>query len=256
MTQSAPVVTREARCEYIPVTIGVCSRHFQAPLIYLFWIPSFISRCHGRSLCFAQYCLAPGHTRSDIAPPLPVTAEHKACPSVRTGPHGYARKQTRTHFRVPPLPFPCRHIHSHSQVSTPSDLPPPFSRIHNQLGSKSISHISCFSFWYSNRLVHRVSTKQKEQSGWVQSSYKQLSLNAHPFISNAWYEGKSLCCVMGFLFMYNSIMFPWEGGGGLERRRGKRVMGRGWQEVVFLVKLICTPRWGGEEGEVQMEKKV
>lgn len=26
--------------------------------------------------------------------------------------------------------------------------------------------------------------------------------------------------------------------------------------MVFLVKLICTPRWGGEEGEVQMEKRL
>lgn len=58
---------------------------------------------------------------------------------------------------------------------------------------------------------------------------------------------------MGFLFMYNSIMFPCKG----EEQWGEEEKGSdgwGWLEVVFLVNRICTPQWGEVEAEVQMEK--
>lgn len=54
--------------------------------------------------------------------------------------------------------------------------------------------------------------------------------------------------------MYNSIMFPCE-----EKEQGEKKEeeedsdGCGRPEVVFLVKIICVPQWGGEGEEVQME---
>lgn len=108
----------------------------------IFSILNFISLC-----VMAVHCVRPilpcppGPCLSENPLFLHVTAVHKAFLSLQAG-QRYECKQTHTSE----LTLSTADRNSHSQLCYTSDLPPLFRCIHNELGSKSISHISCFPF--------------------------------------------------------------------------------------------------------------
>lgn len=187
------------------ITSGVCSRHTESVMHFqLAFILNFISLCVTAAHCVSRNIALPQATFEVTTPSLR-TAVHKACLSPHAGP-GYARKQTHT-LQSPPFSLQAR-------TPIPNSLRPLTSLhslrcIHNQLGSKSISHIPCFPFDIQIDLFSGSPANKKNslaESNLVTNS--SLSLSAHPFLSNAQYIVESLCCAMVFWFMYNSIMFP------------------------------------------------
>lgn len=223
---------------------------FSALLIYLFWIPSFISLCHGRSLCFAQYCLAPGHTWSDIPPPSlwqPYTKPAHRCAPAPTDMHVNKHKHTSE--------FPPFSLQAHTPI--PKSLPPLTS-----LRSFYVFIINLVPDLFLTFRVFPFDIQIDLFTGSPPNKKNRLAesnlvTNSSPSMPTPLYlmlgtKEKAYAVLWASCLCIIASCSPERGWGGCARRRRKRVMG--WQEVVFLVKLICTPRWGGEEGEVQMEK--
>lgn len=122
--------------------MGVCSRHIELIMhfhFFLFWILFlFLSW-----LCIVFPAILPcSRPRLKWQPP-PYVWQLYTKPAYH---HTLAldmHVNKHIHFKVPPFPVG---TYSHSKLSTTSDLPPLLRCIHNQLGSKSISHIPCFPF--------------------------------------------------------------------------------------------------------------